>query len=142
MLIGDEECDVAFKEERLPPITITHDDLTVLEEVVQQALAEGRYVAASFLGNELHRARVVQSSDVPENCLTLNVSGRYMEERSGSIREVVLVAGRGNPNVGLVPVLSRLGTALLGLSEGQSMGWVDPRGKLRAVRLLDVRRSR
>jgi regulator of nucleoside diphosphate kinase len=128
-------------EESLPPITVTHEDLAVLHEVVRRALAEGRYAAASRLGNELHRARVVRSSEVPANCLTLNVFGRYLDEHSGAVRDVVLVSGRGRPAVGAVPVLSRVGTALIGLSAGQRIGWRDSLGRTRATRLLSVQPS-
>lgn len=124
----------------LPEITITHEDLAILQEVVQTALADGRYAAASRLGNELHRARIVPASQAPDDCLLLNVRGRYLEERSGAIREAALVAGKGRPAAGVVSVLSRVGTALLGLSEGQRMTWLDSSGQPRVLRLLDVRR--
>lgn len=129
------------KVEILPEITITHEDLAVLTGVVQEAIAEGRYTAASRLGDELRRARVVPASQAPDDCFVLNLVGRYLEERSGAVRDVVLVPGQGSSSFGMVSVLSRVGTALLGLSEGQRMGWLDPRGKPRVVRLLKVRRQ-
>ncbi|MBN9451505.1 MAG: hypothetical protein J0I42_06090 [Bosea sp.] len=124
----------------LPEITITHEDLDVLTRVMREAVAEGRYAVASRLGNELHRARIVPTAHAPEGCLTLHLEGRYLEERSGAVRDVVLVPGRGRASVGLVSVLSRLGTALIGLSEGQAISWLDPRGKPRVIRLLNVSR--
>lgn len=123
-----------------PQITITHEDLAILSAIVQEAMADGRYDAAARLGNELHRAQVVSAAKAPADCLILNVAGRYLEERSGAVRDVILTAGRSRPAIGLVCVLSRVGTALLGLSEGQSMSWLDPRGQPRAVRLLNVHR--
>lgn len=128
--------------EQLPDITITHEDLAVLSDVVREALAEGRYVAASRLGNELHRARVVPAFQAPKGCLTLNRVGKYMEELSGAIWEVVLVARKGSRLSGTVAVLSGLGTALLGLSEGHRMSWFDHNGKSRTVRLLNVSHTR
>lgn len=124
----------------LPEITITHRDLEVLAYVLREAVAEGRYAAASRLGSELHRARIVLAAHAPDGCLALHRQGRYLEERSGAVRDVVLVPGRGRASVGLVSVLSRVGTALIGLSEGQAMGWLDPRGKPRMIRLLTVSR--
>lgn len=126
--------------ELLPKITITHEDLAILSGIVRKAMEEGRYAAASRLGNELHRARIIPAAQSPEDCLGLNLFGQYLEERSGAVQEVVLVAGKGSPAIGMVSVLSRIGTALLGLSEGQRMGWLDPSGKPRVVRLLKVHR--
>ncbi len=124
--------------EILPEVTITHEDFTFLTGVVQEAIAEGRYTAASRLGDELRLARVVLVSQASDNCLLLNLVGRYLEERSGAVSDVVLVAGQGSSSFGMVSVLSQVSTALLALSEGQRMGWFDPRGKPRVVRLLKV----
>ena len=124
----------------LPQIIITHEDLAVLSGVVEKALASGRYAAATGLANELHRAQLVEAALAPRDCLLLNVAGRYLEERSGAVRDIVLVPGRSSAVVGLVSVLSPVGTALLGLSEGQRTGWLDPRGKPRMLRLLQVAR--
>lgn len=122
----------------LPEITITDKDLEILTRVIREAVAEDRYAAAARLGNELHRARIVQAAQAPDGCLALHRKGRYLEERSGAVRDVVLVPGRGRSSAGLVSVLSRVGTALIGLSEGQSMSWLDPCGKPRVIRLLNV----
>ncbi len=122
----------------LPQITITYEDLAILSALVSQAMAAGRYAAASRLADELHRAHVVEAAQAPQDCLFLHVPGQYLEERSGAVREVTLVPGRGSAAVGLVSVLSPVGTALLGLSAGQRTGWLDPRGKPRVLRLLRV----
>lgn len=124
----------------LPQITITHEDLAILSALVRQEMTTGRYAAASRLANELHRAQVVDAARAPRDCLFLHIPGQYLEERSGAVREVTLVPGRGSAAVGLVSVLSPVGMALLGLSEGQRTGWLDPRGKPRMLRLLRVAR--
>lgn len=122
-----------------PDIMVTHEDLAVLSDLVRDEIAAGCYVAASRLADELHRARVVSRVEVPTNCLILNVPGSYIEERSGGVHDVTLVIGKGRMSLGLVSVLSRVGTALLGLSVGQRMAWLDPLGRKRVVRLLEVR---
>ena len=125
----------------LPEITVTHEDLAILARVVEDALAEGRYGAAACLGNELHRARIVPAAQVPKDCLGLRATERYLEERSGTVRDVALVTGRSRAAIGTVSVLSNVGTALLGLSEGQRTGWLDAGGRLRVIRLLSVRHA-
>src|SRR5690606_19439235 len=125
--------------EALPDIIVTHEDLPVLSRIIENAMEDGRYEAASRLGNELHRARVVPTTLAPRDCLILNAVGKYLEERSGAVREAILVAGESRPSAGTVSVLSQIGTALLGLSAGQRIGWTDSQGKPRILRLLDVR---
>ncbi|MBN9470464.1 MAG: nucleoside diphosphate kinase regulator [Bosea sp.] len=122
----------------LPQIIITHEDLAILSGLIEKAMASGRYTAATRLADELHRAQVVEAARAPRDCLRLNIGGQYLEERSGAVRDIVLVAGRSSAAVGLVSVLSQVGTALLGLSAGQRIGWLDPRGKPRWLRLLRV----
>lgn len=122
----------------LPQIIITHEDLAILSGLIEKAMASGRYAAATRLADELHRAQVVEAALAPRDCLRLNIGGQYLEERSGAVRDIVLVAGRSSAAVGLVSVLSQVGTALLGLSAGQRIGWLDPRGKPRWLRLLRV----
>lgn len=122
----------------LPQIIITHEDLAILSGLIEKAMASGRYTAATRLADELHRAQVVEAALAPPDCLRLNIGGQYLEERSGAVRDIVLVAGRSSAAVGLVSVLSQVGTALLGLSAGQRIGWLDPRGKPRWLRLLRV----
>lgn len=124
----------------LPDIIVTLDDNRKLTALVQEALHQGNYSAASRLAEELSRARLVPAEEVPHDCLTLNASGVYVDERSKAVREVTLVASRQQRSTfGLMSVLSEVGTALLGLSQGQCISWRDASGGTRAVRLLEVR---
>lgn len=128
-----------LKHDERPGITVTSEDLSVLSELVREAIADGRYVPASRLADELHRAHIVRGLEVPADCLTLNVPGSYLEERSGAVHDVTLVTSGSRRSLGMVSVLSSVGTALLGLSVGQRMSWFDSQGTARAVRLLEVR---
>ncbi len=126
--------------ELLPEITITHEDLTILSNTVAEAIGNGQVEAAYRLANEMHRARIVPAAKAPRDCLALKSPARYLDERSGAIRDVVLVANGRRPASGTMSVLSEVGSALIGLSEGQRIGWLDRHGRPRVVRLLEVRR--
>lgn len=126
----------------LPDIVIALEDLPALSQAIARAIDEGRYVAASGLGNELHRACILPAARVPEDRARLNAALRYMDEASHAVREVVLVAGAGSPAARTVSVLTQLGTALIGLAPGQRMAWLDPQGRRQAARLLEVRQPR
>jgi regulator of nucleoside diphosphate kinase len=128
------------KMELLPEITITHEDLAILSETVAEAMGKGRIEAACRLAHEMHRARIVPAAKAPRECLGLKSAGRYLDERSGAIHDAVLVANSGRPASGTVSVLSEVGSALIGLSEGQRIGWLDRFGRPRVLQLLEVRR--
>lgn len=134
-----DDAPTMLKNDERPGITVTSEDLSVLSELVREAIAAGRYVSASRLADELHRAHIVRGAEVSADCLTLHVPGSYLEERSGAIHDVTLVTSGGRRSLGMISVLSSVGTALLGLSVGQRMSWLDSQGTPRAVRLLEVR---
>jgi regulator of nucleoside diphosphate kinase len=95
--------------------------------------------AHAALKGELDRAVVVSSVAVPPNVATMNSMVRYGDETSGEQRSVFLVyPEKADGSAGKISVLSPLGTALLGLSEGQAIEWDFPDGSRRRLRLLEV----
>jgi regulator of nucleoside diphosphate kinase len=103
------------------------------------------------LRRELGRAMVVGREAVPPDVATMNSLVRYADETKGVVRTVALVYPRAVPGgKAMVSVLTPLGSALLGLSVGQAIGWDFPDGSRRRLRLeavlyqpgRDVRRLR
>jgi regulator of nucleoside diphosphate kinase len=91
------------------------------------------------LRRELARAIVVSSEAMPPDVVTMNSLVRYRDELKGVTRTVALVypyAAQGGQ--GMVSVLSPIGTALLGLSEGQTIDWDFPDGSHRRLRVEEV----
>lgn len=123
----------------LPDITVAAEDLAILSRVVAKAVEQGQYAAATLLANELNRARILPAAMVPSDCLVLGVAARYLEERSGTIHDVIIVPARAHPSSGAVSVLSYRGTALLGLTVGQRIGLPGPHQAHRVLRLLEVK---
>ena len=91
------------------------------------------------LRRELQRAIVVSPEAVPPDVATMNSLVRYRDETEGVTRTVALVypsAAQGSQ--GMVSVLAPIGTALLGLSEGQTIDWDFPDGSRRRLKLEEV----
>jgi transcription elongation GreA/GreB family factor len=122
-------------------IAITHADHRILFPLIQQAYEAGHLVAASRLADKLRRAHVVSADGFPPDRLGLYAVSRYVETRSGAIREQTLVPGWTSSSPGIVSVFSERGAALLGLSVGQIATWLDAQDRPRSIRLLDVRRA-
>jgi len=117
-------------------IRVTDTDLGRLEEQLSH-LPPSRNLA--LLEDELARARVVGSTDVPADVVTMNSRVRFRDVRSGNEREVTLVY----PNAasfehGRVSVLAPIGAALLGLAVGDDIDWPMPSGESRRLRVLAV----
>lgn len=91
------------------------------------------------LRRELERAIVVSSAAVPPDVATMNSRIRYTDEKDGARRAVSIVyPSQANAAKGKVSVLAPVGTALLGLSEGQSIAWDFPDGSRRRLKLEQV----
>ena len=91
------------------------------------------------LRRELERAIVVSSAAMPADVATLDSRVLYMDETDGVRRTVSLVyPSQADAGQGKVSVLAPVGTALLGLSEGQSIEWDFPDGSRRRLKLEKV----
>ncbi len=88
------------------------------------------------LADELERAIVVPSDRIPKNIVTMYSRLIYLDESTSATREVELVyPGEADPVAGKVSVLAPVGSALLGLSVGQSIDWEFPTGEVNRLRV-------
>jgi len=88
------------------------------------------------LAEELSRATVISTERMPTNVVRMHSRITYLDERSGERREVELVfPEEADMASGKVSVLAPVGTALLGLEEGQSIEWLFPDGHVRRLRV-------
>ena len=91
------------------------------------------------LRQEMERAFVVSSALVPADVATMNSTVRYVDETTGDARTVTVVFPQdADSSLGKISVLAPVGTALLGLSEGQSIEWDFPDGSRRRLTLEAV----
>ncbi len=114
-------------------------------ELEKLILSERDYIRLSvlandeLLGDELGRAIVVPTDQVPTNVVTMGSRVIYMDESNGAKREIQLsFPEEADINYGKISVLSPVGTALLGLREGQVIDWPFPNGKLRRLKVVTV----
>ena len=90
------------------------------------------------LQRALARATVVPAAEVPTDVVTMNSRLTYADETAAVRATVKLVYPQGAAGRGHVPVTSPLGTALLGLREGQEIDWHFPLGGRRRLRVEAV----
>jgi len=80
------------------------------------------------LAEELDRATVIPAERMPGNVVRMHSRVTYLDEHSGERREVDLASGK-------ISVLAPVGSALLGLQEGQTIEWLFPDGHVRCLRV-------
>lgn len=121
-----------------PSITVTKPDYERLSKLVNSTLRMSD--VGDYLAGELDRARVVDAGQVPPTIVTMHSRFAFRDESTGETRTASLVyPGEENIDDGRLSILTPVGAALLGLSEGQSIEWETRGGEVRVlsvVRLL------
>jgi len=114
---------------REKPIRITEQDLIWLNRLPDMP----------GLSEELKRAEVVAWDALPHDVVTMNSCVLFDDETTGERRTITIVYPQdANAAQGRISVWAPVGTALLGLSAGQSIEWPLPDGTTRRLRVLEV----
>ena len=122
-------------------IWLTAQDYNRLRGLLSDLGRQSRGVQAGVdaLEEILDFARVVGSDKVPENVVTMKSHVRYVDMASGEEAEVTIVyPAEADANVGRISVLSPVGAALLGESEGNEIDLPLPYGRKRRIRIEQV----
>lgn len=121
-----------------PPIVLSSQDLERLERLLETVSPE-HAPGLDALRRELDRAEVVEPGELPSDVITMNSTARFLEEASGREFELTLVyPDDRHITHGTVSVLAPVGSALLGLSVGQSIEWPLLGGRKITLRILAV----
>lgn len=120
-----------------PPIILTSADLDRLDRLLD-TVSPLHTPGLDALRHELDRAEVVESQQIPADVITMHSTARFRDEVSAKEFELTLVYPDDPPNAGTVSVLAPVGSALLGLSVGQSIEWPLPGGRKMTLRVLAV----
>ena len=123
----------------LPPIYLTQDDLDRLLDLLEAYASGSGGRRFDKLENELVRAVVVPRDRIPNDVVTMNSRVEFEDETNGERHEFTLVYPKdADISVGRISILAPVGTALLGLSVGQSIDWELPNGQKRRYRVIAV----
>ena len=124
--------------EPAPPLIISDSDMRRLEALLASRAGAASPIAEQ-LEEELLRAEVRPSAEIPPDVVTMNSEVVCVDESSGSERRLRLVYPQQlDGSAGQVSVLAPVGAALLGLSVGQSIEWPLPGGRVTHLRVAEV----
>jgi regulator of nucleoside diphosphate kinase len=124
---------------QLPSITLgtlDHDRLRRIAEGAQRIVPD----VAEYLMRELDRATILKTEAISRERVRMGCLVKYRDEETGQERLVQLVYPvEADPVVGRISVLTPVGAALIGLSEGQSIELPSRRGGSKTLTILRVR---
>ncbi|RJG17740.1 nucleoside diphosphate kinase regulator [Massilia cavernae] len=111
-----------------PTIIVSALDMERLEALLD-SLPSAQAGCRDALLDELARAEVVPSGQVPPGVVTMNSTVRFaIDSLEGSHTLTLAYPKDMDGTEGRVSVLTPVGSALLGLSEGDSIDWPRPDG--------------
>ncbi|WP_282264112.1 nucleoside diphosphate kinase regulator [Stenotrophomonas sp. PS02301] len=123
----------------LPPsIIVSSHDMDRLDAMLESP-AVSQTPAGIALAEELNRATIVAPDQVPEGTVMMHSRVECEDELQNEKHVLTLVYPReADVEQGKVSILAPVGTALLGLSIGQTMDWVAPGGRKLRLRVTAV----
>ena len=111
---------------------ITKNDFKRLQEILDGSVvihARDRG-DLSALTEEMKRATIVEAHDIPDKVVTMNTKLRLVDmDTKKSLEMTVVFPQDADVDTGKISVISPVGTAVLGYSEGDAVEWEVPAGK-------------
>jgi len=121
----------------LKEFTFTNKDYAILTTRLLQCAWDDETLVAQ-LRRKLSRARVVRSEEIAPTVVTMNSRVTFSVDECHDHTRVI-VSNEADRLVGMtLPVTSRRGLALLGMSEGQAVTLREPGGSLETITVLKV----
>lgn len=115
----------AEEHERL--LNLAEAQLTVFPDAAERLLAEA------------DRAVILPAAELPAGTVRMHSVVEFRDENSGEVRRIQLVwPNEADISAGRVSIMTLIGAALIGLSEGQSISWPKRQGEHRQLTVLRV----
>lgn len=120
-----------------PEIVIASADYDRLFDLAEGALRETPNVAA-FLMKELERATIAHRPPT-EPVVRMGSHVYYRDGESEAVRRIKLVyPDEADSQHGQISILTPVGAAVIGLTAGQTIEWLDQRGSSRTLTVLAI----
>jgi regulator of nucleoside diphosphate kinase len=126
-----------MKKLRKPAINMTRTDHERLSRLAETHITRNPEVADELLA-ELDRARVVADSRVAIDVVRMGSTVHFASDLGEERRVTLVFPGEADIAEGKVSILTPIGTALIGLSAGQSINWTARDGHVHRLTVDSV----
>ena len=116
------------KTTRKPPIVIGSQDHERLGLLAASASERFEAVSAELMA-ELDRARVMPQAKLAAGIVRMGSTVTFRTGEDAPKTVTLVFPAKADIEKGRISILTPIGTALIGLSEGQSIGWIDRQGR-------------
>jgi regulator of nucleoside diphosphate kinase len=133
------DCTKISAKAGLPPIRMTIWDFWRLDSLLKSRAGERSWRADAILARELKRSIVMEDGQIPSNVATMRSRVEFRIQGADVPQVVTLVyPGEGHLHEDAISVLTPFGSAILGLSEGQSICHTGPDGTPVEVTMMRI----
>ncbi|MDH5856319.1 nucleoside diphosphate kinase regulator [Lampropedia aestuarii] len=124
--------------EEKPPLILSSLDVERIETLLE-SMRTSDFANRAALEREIDRAEILSPESIPPTVVTMNSTVRFVIEESGEEFALTLVYPKDLQGMeDRVSVFAPIGSALLGLSVGDSLSWPAPGGKQMTVLVKEV----
>jgi len=121
-----------------PEIIISSLDAERLDRMLV-SLGDKQFPGKDALLAELDRADIVAPEEIASDIVTMNSTVNFKESASGKVFSLTLTyPHESHSSDATVSILAPVGSALLGLKEGDQIEWPKPGGGLLSVEIIEV----
>lgn len=120
-----------------PAIIVSDIDQERLSGLATAALERAPEIAEELL-SEMERALVVAAGSVPPHVVQMGSTVEFGSDDGQQRRVTLVFPGEADISQGKISVLTPVGAALIGLSEGQSIMWTTRDGRDQQLTVLSV----
>lgn len=130
-----------IKQRQEHDILVSASDHNRLTGLAQSSLGRLPEIAEELLA-EMERAHIAPTGRLPENVVRMGSTVTFRGS-DGEVKRVTLVyPGKADIAQGKVSILTPVGAALIGLSEGQSVAWTSRDGRRLELEIVAVEAPR
>lgn len=121
-----------------PELIISSLDADRLYDLME-SLPAGSFAGEKELEAELGRATIVEPKDMPSTVVTMNSTVNFIvESTQEEFTKTLVYPKNADASADKISILAPVGSALLGLSQGDEIEWPKPGGGLIKVKLKAV----
>ncbi|GAA4344190.1 nucleoside diphosphate kinase regulator [Kangiella taiwanensis] len=123
---------------KTPNITLSELDVERLERLLEQVSSKDN-PGIQALEMEIGRAKILSPEKMPKDVVTMNSEVKFKVSGSNEAFDLTLVYPKGVDGTGkTLSILAPVGSALIGLKEGDSIEWPKPGGGMMEVTIDQV----
>ncbi|MFU2510921.1 nucleoside diphosphate kinase regulator [Pseudoalteromonas sp. ASV78] len=121
-----------------PELIISSLDADRLYDLME-SLPAGSFADQKELEAELGRATIVEPKDVPSTVVTMNSTVNFIvESTQEEFTKTLVYPKNADASADKISILAPVGSALLGLSQGDEIEWPKPSGGLIKVKIKAI----